>query len=84
VFKCFVSKHDDNCSNCLRIIDQIDSDEVNFRFAVDFFNDEVSDRDIIDRDVDVNDQFFEKLSNEIISLIIFSFSNELLQATLKF
>jgi hypothetical protein len=83
VFKYFINKHDDNCSNCLRVIDRIDSDEVNFRFVVDFFNDEVSDRNIIDRDVDVNDQFFEKLSSEIISLIIFNFSNELLQATLK-
>jgi hypothetical protein len=84
VFKCLVNKHDDNCNNCLRVIDRIDSDEVNFRFAVDFFNDEVSDRNIIDRDVDVNDQFFEKLSSEIIFLIIFNFSNELLQTTLKF
>ncbi len=84
MFKCLVNKHDDNCNNCLRVIDRIDSDEVNFRFAVDFFNDEVSDRNIIDRDVDVNDQFFEKLSSEIIFLIIFNFSNELLQTTLKF
>jgi hypothetical protein len=84
MFKCFVNKHDDNCSNCLRIIDWIDSDEIRFWFAVNFFNDKVSDRDIIDRDLDVNDQFVEKLSDEIIFLTIFNFDNELFQATLKF
>jgi hypothetical protein len=85
MFKCLVSKHDDNCSNCLRVINWVDSDEVCFRFAVKFFNDKISDRNVIDeRDIDVNTQFFEKLSDEIIFLIIFNFDDELLQTTLKF
>jgi hypothetical protein len=84
VFKCLVDKHDDNCSNCLQIIDRVDSDEVRFRFVVDFFNDKINDRNIIDRNVDVNDQFVEKLRDEIIFLTIFNFDNELFQTTLKF
>ncbi len=84
MFKCLVDKHDDNCSNCLQIIDRVDSDEVRFRFVVDFFNDKINDRNIIDRNVDVNDQFVEKLRDEIIFLTIFNFDNELFQTTLKF
>ncbi len=82
MFKCLVNEHDNDCRDCFQIINQVDNDEKWFWFAVEF-NDEFINRDIIERNVDVDVQLFEELSDEILILIIFEFSDKLFQTTFK-
>ncbi len=82
MFKCFVNEHDNDCKDCFRVVNWVDSDEKWFRFAVEL-NDEFISRDIIEWNVDVDVQFFEKLSDEIFILIIFELNDELFQTTFK-
>jgi hypothetical protein len=82
MFKCFVNEHDDDCRNCLRIIDWIDDDEKWLCLVVEF-NDEFINRNIIERDLEIDVQLFEKLNDEILILIIFKLNNKLFQTTFK-
>jgi hypothetical protein len=82
VSKCFVSEHDNDCRDCFRVINRIDSDEKWFRFAVEL-NDEFISRNIIEWNVDVDVLLFEELNDEILILIIFELNDELFQTTFK-
>jgi hypothetical protein len=82
VFKCFVSEHDNDCRNCLWIIDRVDDNKKWFCLTVEF-NDEFINRDIVERNLEINVQFFEELSDEILILIIFELNDKLFQATFQ-
>ncbi len=73
MFKCFVSDYDNDCKNCLRVINRINSDEKWFCLIVEF-NDEFISRNV---------QLLEKLSDEIFILIVFELSDKLFQMTFK-
>jgi disulfide oxidoreductase YuzD len=53
MFKCFVNEHDNDCTNCLQIIDRIDNDEKWFYFVVEF-NDEFINRNIVEQSLEID------------------------------
>ncbi len=81
MFKCFISEHDNDCKDCLRVINRVDNDEKWFWFAVEF-NNEFINQSIVERDL-VDVQLLEELSDEIFILIVFELNDELFQTTFK-
>ncbi len=81
MFKCLVNEHENDCRNCLRVINRVDSNEKWFYFAVEF-NDEFINRNIVEQDLEI-DELFEELNDEILFLIVFKLSDKLFQTTFK-
>jgi hypothetical protein len=82
VFKCFVSKHVNDCRECLNVIYRFDEDEECFKFVVNF-DDEFIIRSFLLWDI-IDDQLFEILSDEFVYFIVFVIDNKLLKTTFKF